>query len=62
MKKELYTVEVPAILVDLIGPQNLRENIEKTIKSVFSNWAIPSLVEKIKVTKPREKKNGGEDG
>ncbi|KKL89494.1 hypothetical protein LCGC14_1914120 [marine sediment metagenome] len=62
MAKELYTITVPAILADLVGRQNLRENIEKATKEIFSDWASPELIKRIKVTKPRNKREGGDNG
>ncbi len=52
-----YTVQIPEILVKLIGPQNIRTEIEGGVKLMFEDWAKPELINKIKVTKPR----GGKD-
>lgn len=52
-----YTVQIPEILVKLIGPQNIRTEIEESVKFMFGEWAKPELINKIKVTKPR----GGKD-
>jgi len=48
-----YTVQIPEILVKLIGPQNIRTEIEGGVKTMFEDWANPELISKIKVTKPR---------
>ena len=62
MKKDLYTVEIPSILAGLIGKGNVRDRLEASTQAIFVDWALPSLVDKIQVTKPRVKKNGGENG
>ncbi len=60
MPKDLYTVQIPAILTALVGKQNIREEIEERTKAFFENWAHPNLVDKIKVTKPRFKEDNGD--
>ena len=55
MSKELYSITIPTVLADLAGKQNIREQIEEATKALFNEWAHPSLVEKIQVTKPRTK-------
>jgi hypothetical protein len=52
-----YTVEIPDILVKLVGPQNIRTEIEESVREYFEEWARPELIKKIKVIKPR----GGKD-
>ena len=56
--KDLYTIEIPNILTRLVGPQNIREQIENATKALFLEWAHPTLVEKIQVRKPRINKQG----
>lgn len=60
MKKDLYLVEIPAILTSMVGKQNIRENIEEATQAIFAVWANPTLVGKIKVTKPRAKREKGD--
>lgn len=48
-----YNVEVPAVLTDLIGTQNVREEIEKAVVNIFESFAKPELLGRVKVTKPR---------
>ncbi len=60
MSKDLYTVQIPNILTSMIGKQNIREQIESGVKTLFEKWAHPELVDKIKVTKPRVKEDFGE--
>lgn len=62
MKKDLYQVTIPAVLTDLVGRGNMRDKIKEAVQDVFADWAKDELINKIQVTKPREKKNGGEDG
>jgi len=57
MSKELYSVTIPTVLANLAGKQNIREQIEDATKALFIEWAHPSLVNKIQVTKPRTKGN-----
>lgn len=60
MSKELYSVTIPTVLAELAGTQNIREQIEDATRTLFRGWAHPDLVEKIKVTKPRGKKEANE--
>ncbi len=55
MSKELYSVTIPTVLANLAGKQNIREQIEDATRGLFVEWAHPSLVEKVQVTKPRTK-------
>jgi hypothetical protein len=57
MSKELYSVTIPTVLANLAGRQNIREQIEDATRGLFDEWAHPSLVKKIQVTKPRTKSN-----
>lgn len=57
MKKDLYTVEIPSLLTNLIGKGNMRDRLKEATQAVFADWAKPELVEKIKVTKPRTRNN-----
>lgn len=57
MSKELYSVTIPTVLADLTGKQTLRKQIEDATRKLFNEWAHPSLVEKIQVTKSRTKSN-----
>ncbi len=52
-----YIVKIPEVLTKLLGPQNIRTEIEEGVKLIFEEWANPALVSRIKVTKPR----GGKD-
>jgi len=52
-----YLVQIPEVLTKLLGPQNIRTEIEEGVKLIFQDWANPELVKKIRVTKPR----GGKD-
>ena len=61
MKKITYIVTIPDVLTKLAGTQNIRGALELAAQVIFKDWAHPSLVEKIQVTKPREK-NGESNG
>jgi len=59
LSKITYSVEIPTPLVEHTA--NLRENIEILVKLHFADWAMKSLVDQIKVVKPRgQGKKGGE--
>ena len=60
MKRTTYIVTIPEILTSLSGAQNVRGALELAAKIIFADWANPKLVDKIQVTKPREK-NGEEN-
>lgn len=63
MKKEFYVVTIPDVLATLVGKGNVRDRLEEAVKAIFSNWAHPDLVDKIRVTKPRiKRKEEAEDG
>lgn len=53
MKMELYEVAIPKVLAELLGPQNLRLQITTAVQEIFDGWAKDSLLERVKVTKPR---------
>ena len=55
MKKSTYVVTIPEVLTNLSGAQNVRGALELAARIIFKDWAHPGLVEKIQVTKPREK-------
>ena len=52
-----YTVQIPEILTKLLGPQNIRKEIEEGVKLMFEDWAKPELIKKIKVIKLRGEKD-----
>lgn len=56
-----YEVKIPKPIIDLLGAQNFRQEIEDGIISGPSlRYFHPELVTKISVTKPRKDGNGEE--
>ena len=53
MKTEIYQVEIPKVLAELVGPQNVRLQITTAVQEIFEGWAKESLLTRIKVTKPQ---------
>ncbi|KKM80224.1 hypothetical protein LCGC14_1342070 [marine sediment metagenome] len=59
MKKITYIITIPEVLTKLAGAQNIRGALELAAQIIFKDWAHPNLVEKIQVTKPRERNGEG---
>lgn len=51
MTKITYHVDIPEVLVE--HTDDVRGNIEVLVKLHFAGWAMASLVDQIKISKPR---------
>ena len=57
IEKTIYMVEIPTILTNMVGTQNIRGALERATILIFEDWARTELLNKIRVTKPRSKDN-----